>query len=220
MRGERPMNCPEIRYSEESGFVLVTAMLLLVVLTVIGIAATQTSIFEILLASAERKKQEAFYSAEGGLEHGSVLVAPMMDANIDPDDQSPKLTFLLDGSQQGLDAATGTEFEEGAVLLGDQTIGDGYTYSVRLYNNKDGGGPTQDMDGLVILGSRAQKANGGASQLEIGLRTFVTFQVDEDYRAQEGAGGTKNYNANDAGVVEFRTGNNANQAEGQYQLGV
>lgn len=209
----------EFLYRNDSGFVLVTAMLLLVVLTIIGVAATQTSMFDIMLSSAEMKKQEAFYAAEGGLDHGSVVVLPLLNANIDEDDENPTLDFLIDGSQTGLDAATGTDFEGGAVVIDNQTIGDGYTYSVRLYNNRDGGGATQDIDGLVILGSRAQKADGGASQLEIGLRAYVEEFLEEDYRAQEGAGGTKNYNANDSGAVDFSV-KSGNTRKGQYQLGV
>jgi hypothetical protein len=213
------MKRPQIPYGQESGFVLVTAMLLLVVLTVIGVAATQTSVFEILLASAERKKQAAFYAAEGGLEHGRVLVAPMLSGNIDQEEDSPKLTFLLDGSA-GLNAATEADFGGGATLLDNQDIGDGYTYSVEIYDNNDGDGdPTSDLDGLVILGSRGQKPNGGASQVEIGLRAFTVITRAEEGTAVEGGGVSKNYNARDVDQVDAGTVK-GNKTEINEQMGV
>lgn len=49
----------------DQGFVLVTSMLIMVLLTILGIAATNTSIFELQIAANDRDYKRNFYKAEG-----------------------------------------------------------------------------------------------------------------------------------------------------------
>ncbi len=51
----------------ENGFVLVTAVLMLVVVAVIGLAANRTSETEVLIAGNEKQIADEFYDAEGTL---------------------------------------------------------------------------------------------------------------------------------------------------------
>lgn len=53
---------------------LVTAILVLLILVVIGIAATTTSIFESRIAGTDKVHKLTFYEADGGTEVGSELV--------------------------------------------------------------------------------------------------------------------------------------------------
>lgn len=53
--------------NNESGFVLILAVLMLAVITVIGVAATRTSETESQIASNERQIANQFYNAEGAL---------------------------------------------------------------------------------------------------------------------------------------------------------
>ncbi len=53
--------------NNESGFVLVLAVLMLAVITVIGVAATRTSETESRIAANERQIANEFYNAEGAL---------------------------------------------------------------------------------------------------------------------------------------------------------
>ena len=53
--------------NNEKGFVLVVAMLMLAIVTVYGIAATQTSDTEMMIAANEKSRTDDFYDAEGGL---------------------------------------------------------------------------------------------------------------------------------------------------------
>lgn len=62
------------RINNEQGFVLITCMLMLLVLMIIGIAATNTTVFELQIAGNDRSAKEVFYAAEGGLQVGSELV--------------------------------------------------------------------------------------------------------------------------------------------------
>lgn len=221
------MNITSLIKTEENGFALVTAMILLVVLTVIGIAATQTSMFEIMISGAERRKNTAFYAAEAGLEHGKMVVGPLISANIgataDPDDQKPPIGFLLDGSMDEWDAASDDDFEGGAktASLENQPIGDGYTYTVRIYDNRSDSDPDSlpavDGDGMVILSSQASKPGGGVSRLEIGYESSISLFSELDYESEGGR--EKGHTNTDAGVVDFNAGNNANNAEGRFQMG-
>jgi len=54
-------------WKDQSGMVLVIALIMMVVLTLIGIASTFTSIFEIKLGGNKRGSTNAFYTAEAGL---------------------------------------------------------------------------------------------------------------------------------------------------------
>jgi hypothetical protein len=50
----------------ESGVALVMALIMIVVLTLIGVASTYTSVFEIKLSGNKRGSTDAFFAAEGG----------------------------------------------------------------------------------------------------------------------------------------------------------
>jgi Tfp pilus assembly protein PilX len=52
----------------ESGMALVIALVMMVVLTLIGIAASFTSIFEIIISGHKRGSTNAFYAADSGVQ--------------------------------------------------------------------------------------------------------------------------------------------------------
>ncbi len=59
---------------DESGFVLVLALLMLVMLSLLGIYATTTSVFELRVAGNDRASKRTFYKADGGLQIGIEMV--------------------------------------------------------------------------------------------------------------------------------------------------
>jgi type IV pilus assembly protein PilX len=59
---------------EQSGAALVIALIMIIILTLIGLASTFTSTFEIKLSGNKRGSTDAFYTAEGGAQ--SVLANP------------------------------------------------------------------------------------------------------------------------------------------------
>jgi Tfp pilus assembly protein PilX len=59
---------PHIILKSRSGAALVIALLMMIVITLIGVASTSTSIFEIKLAGNKRGSISAFYAAEGGIQ--------------------------------------------------------------------------------------------------------------------------------------------------------
>jgi hypothetical protein len=56
-----------VSLKNESGVALVIALIVMVVLTLIGLAATFTSTFEILLSGEKRRATDAFYAADSGV---------------------------------------------------------------------------------------------------------------------------------------------------------
>lgn len=58
----------------EKGFVLVAALLFLVILSIIGIMASNTSVMEIQIAGNDRVHKQTFSQADGGTEIGSNLL--------------------------------------------------------------------------------------------------------------------------------------------------
>lgn len=57
----------------EEGFVLVTALMLLLVLTLLGLATIMTSTVELKIAGNDRLHKKTFYQADGGTETGAIL---------------------------------------------------------------------------------------------------------------------------------------------------
>ncbi|MCL7488670.1 MAG: pilus assembly PilX N-terminal domain-containing protein [Desulfobulbaceae bacterium] len=65
------MTSPDKIATKEQGFVLVTALLIMLVLTIIGIAANRNTSTELLIAGNDRTGKESFYQADGGVEIGA-----------------------------------------------------------------------------------------------------------------------------------------------------
>lgn len=63
---------------DERGFVLVTALLILVVLTIIGIAGSRNTSTELLIAGNDRTYKETFYTADGGAD----IAQEMLEQNL------------------------------------------------------------------------------------------------------------------------------------------
>lgn len=68
-----------IYFKDESGAALVIALIMLIVLTLIGLAATFTSTFEVILSGNKRGATDAFYAAESGIQ---VVVANLDNFNL------------------------------------------------------------------------------------------------------------------------------------------
>lgn len=150
----------------EEGSALVVTMLLLVVLTIIGLGATNTSVMEILTANANKKKQAAFYAAESGIQHGKRLLGQMIDEkNTDPDANAGKTFdswgFLFDASSPLADVTDPVHPGE-KYLLDEEPFGD-HTYTVTVFDNQS------EADGTIFLRSIATGPDGGFAGVEISV---------------------------------------------------
>lgn len=60
--------------TNEDGFVLIVAMMIMVVLSFIGIFATSTSMIELQIAGNDRLAKNAFYRSDGGVQAGIEMI--------------------------------------------------------------------------------------------------------------------------------------------------
>ena len=60
--------------NNEQGFVLIASLMMLMILLIIGIAATNTTTIELQISGNDKVNKTTFYAAEGGIEVGSELV--------------------------------------------------------------------------------------------------------------------------------------------------
>lgn len=71
LKQHRPSQHPK---QNEQGFVLVGALLIMLILMLIGIAATTSTILELQIAGADRVNRESFHNADGGTQLAARLV--------------------------------------------------------------------------------------------------------------------------------------------------
>ena len=211
----------KIKYlrNNENGSVMVVAIMILVLLTIVGMAAMNTSTTESQLATNTLLYERSFYAAEAGFEHAKgVLKVPYTEQNqANTALGNPgSWTFVLDGSGviPGLAAAQDCapldmsgncaggdgvgDFEGGITLL--QSSLEGITYSVTIWNNDDrasGGTPTSDTDGRIIVRTLATGPRGSVCAIESLIEGTTTSGGMEGYKAQAGAGAGKSYRNND-----------------------
>jgi len=69
---------------DESGTAIVIALIMMIVLTLIGLASTFTSTFEMKLSGNKRGSTDAFYTADGGAQSVLGLVANFNSSNFLP----------------------------------------------------------------------------------------------------------------------------------------
>ena len=215
------MNKIKYLLENENGSVMVVAIMILVLLTIVGMAAMNTSTTESQLATNTLLYERSFYAAEAGFEHAKgVLKVPYTEQNqantalgnpgswsfvLDGSDVIPGLATAqdcapldMDGNCAGGDGVG--DFEGGITLL--QSSLEGITYTVTIWNNDDraigvGGTPTSDTDGRIIVRTVATGPRGAVCAIESLIEGTTTSGGMEGYKAQAGAGAGKSYRNND-----------------------
>jgi hypothetical protein len=201
----------------QNGAALVTAIVILILLTIIGMAATNTAMLETMISATERTHAQAFYTAEAGVEHlrrnlKNIFLEENMAkfaAGVDPD-----WDFALegpDGAFNSGDDATGASYLSGSRWISDGNLNGDFLYNVTVWDNDDGGTAgnehRDDTDGIIFLRSDARVPGGGSASVEIMLKGVATSGEGlGGYGAQEGGGAGKNYSANDVGAVDASFG--------------
>lgn len=162
----------------ERGSVLIFTLLILVLLTVIGIAASTTTNFEVQLASNERDYQGALYAAEAGVAYARGELKPRIEeenaANL-ASGQGADLQFVPRGVPSAWTKFSSYEFQ--------------YVY-------QDGGDPKR-----VRVISEGRGPRGITASVEVLIEATGTGATISGYSAQEGAGAGKNYDGNDIEAI-------------------
>lgn len=180
----------------ENGFALLSAMLFLVILTVIGIAATNTSTIETMIAGSEKNRQRAFFAAEAGIEHCTAILMNRMIENFKKTSSS-EWDFALSTAESGVEAGPNNSF----IWIKNKSIGNSCSYTVSVRDNDDDGDVTHDADGVICVASWATTADGSSAGVEVELSGLLNSGTATGYAAQAGVGAGKSYRADDANSI-------------------
>jgi type IV pilus assembly protein PilX len=184
----------------DGGSVIVAAILVLALVTIIGLAATNTSTTEMQIAANSLLYERVFYWAEAGLEHvkeglKTTLRTPA-NLSIIATTGRANWSFALSG-------ATDTTYEGGVIWIADQTE-DGFSYTITVWDNDDGDAdPEADVDGLIYVRSDAVGPRNARCSIETLLDANATGESITGYNAQEGAGSGKTFTSYDATPIDF-----------------
>ena len=193
----------------EEGMVLVIALVMLMLLTIIGVAAIDTSTMETMISGIEKERQGTFYAAEAGIEHGKAMLKSLFvsrNAATLAVGGTPDWDFALNGTETGVNAATALNYAGGAQWIDDAASGSKYTYDVKVWNNSDAGNTTNDSDGLLYLRSEATGPTGTIVSIEVLIQGSVSGGGSlSGYAAQAGAGSAKAYSNDDLNAISTFT---------------
>ncbi len=191
----------------ENGSIIIVALAMLVILTIIGFSASNMATVEIHMSTNTLLYERAFYAAESGMEHAvGLLRIPFVQQNTaslasgaaadwDFALAGANDSFPVDGGGNPVPDGVG-DFEGGVVWIASEL--DGISYTVTLWNNNDGGSPTDDTDGMIFARSVALGPRGALCRIETLLNGNATGEAIAGYTAQEGAGSGKSYTSNDS----------------------
>ena len=211
--GQPSMHSRRRRRNNEDGYVMVSAIMVLMLLTLVGFTAMDTSTTESSISTNVLLYERAFYTSEAGMQHvRELLSVPFIENNATQlaNNLPGSWTFALDGSMVGRDAATDINFD-GGVLWIDSQLG-GVPYQVTIWDNDDGDGrPDEDADGLIFARSTAADPRGTVCSIETLLEGDTTGQSVSGYKAQAGAGAGKNYRNDDLEAIDFTDPSFGNQ---------
>lgn len=163
-----------MKTNREKGMALITAMLVLVLISAIIIGFSWAVMTDQTMGAATNQRQQAFYAAEAGMEQLTANLNNLFDQNYSP--SGAQINALAGVANQP--NITGTTFIDPSV----GTPGSGYSISFAKDNNGDPlavndtitSGPYQGMQGLVTpytLSVIAQGATGGEVKLQRVVQT-------------------------------------------------
>jgi hypothetical protein len=160
----------------EEGYVIITTLLILAMVTAITFMAMNTSNTEVQISTNALLYQKTFYAAEAGLEHALKLLEGSFVAHNAfkvKTGATADWNFALNGSsvnpandpngdgKGGYDSDYG-----GAVWIDAATIG-GISYTVSVWNNDDDGDFQTDTDGYIWLQSDANSPRGSRVSVRV-----------------------------------------------------
>ncbi len=196
--------------NDETGYVLLTTVMLLALVTVVVFSAMRTSAVELQVSVNELLHQKYFYLAEAGIEHAlKTLEGAFLRENAPGmrPGAGPAWDFVFRGPDRipgtaddvrGEDRQPGS-FERGTIWL-DVRQPDGTRYTVTAWNNDETGTDgyyDTDRDGLIWLRSDAGGPRGGRASIQVLLQGVDMGGSPAGYPAQAGGGAASNNSSSD-----------------------
>jgi len=156
--------------TNEKGYIMISAMLVLCLLTIIGISAIQTSTNELNITTNSQIYHMNFYAAESGLAHS---VAWLQNGGVKSDDyKNPDFSEIVNGNLSNKTSYSAeinhVVNEDGEVLLYGDSDGD-YLWEVNTINGRP----------LEIVTSDGTHVRGGNGKVQARYRPLPPFVIPE-----------------------------------------
>jgi Tfp pilus assembly protein PilX len=184
---------------KEEGSIVAIALIMLIAVTLLGIAATTTSTIELKIAANDKIHKRTFYAAEAGIEHVRESLRNALAANVLPGQQTRWNFALADATDTDSDGLG--SFSEGVLWIPDGAV-EGCTYQVTIWNNADSGDANTDTDGVIFARAVATGPGAARSEIEVSLLGTGTGGGGSGYSGQEGGGSGKSYTSNDLEAIK------------------
>lgn len=206
----------------ENGFTLILSLILMMLLTIIAVAAINTSTTETMITSADEDKRTAFYAADAEVNQ----VTARLNQDIRNRWQAvcmvvpgtrPNWNFALNGDffpvaspQPTVPSPRWIDQYSAGVPVETGSLANGYTFDARVWNNRDAqpasatasSAAQNDTDGLIVLGVIATSPRNSRVAIETVLNGNLNgTSIVGTYTAQAGGGAGKNYNAIDGSAM-------------------
>ena len=189
--------------NNRQGSVIIVALIILVLLTIIGIAATNTSTTEVQISTNALLNNVAFYTADSGIEAGRAALNTLklndfgswdnLLFNLDAADVD-KVSILVDSAACDPDPCWTLDDVIDEIEAGGRTVGPA-TFTLAIADNDDlDGSDAVDSDDTIILTSTLVSPYRNATAT---IRTTV--------RGGGTAYAQDSYNAANSGVAEIET---------------
>jgi hypothetical protein len=189
--------------NNDKGSVIVAALMILALLTIIGFAATNMSSTELSISTNSLLYERAFYVSEAGLQHAKESLRKKFKEYVESGG-SEQWDFALTGAVDSSDPTDGIGDYGGGVLEISDGVLNNVNYTVTIWNNDDGGSPTDDIDGLIwVRADAAGPVRGGRCSIEELVLGTSDGEDTAGYTAQEGAGSGKVYTSRDKNEIDF-----------------
>ncbi len=176
--------------SNQDGSMIVLALIILVLLTLMGLSASNTSTIEVRIAGNETRHKMVLYAADAGIETGRAALDMIKDAD----------TGNWDNLFQGLqlvDQAFGVTTLNSVIDAGDGRSVGPATFSLAVRDNDDLDGTTNiDTDNIAILTS-----TGTYGTTRTVVEAYVRYSGQDEY-AQEHYDAASSGQTSESGTVE------------------
>jgi hypothetical protein len=183
----------------EKGSVFITALFVLLLLTIIGIAATTTSRTDLQIAGNQKVHSLAFYAAEAGIEMGRTLLNDLRTVD------GGNWDNLL-AEQQLVGEAAGTKTLDDVIGAGNVVGPPACTFSLEVRDNDDlDGNDEVDTDDVIVLTSTGEYVAGFLNTVTVQIETQVRYTGGGDQYVQE------HYGTASSGVAAGESGTVAAQ---------
>lgn len=152
----------------EDGFVLIVALFVLILLTIIGISATNTSTIDLQISQNDKAYKIAFYHADGGIYPAAKLISQTVeDGSVITGGDLGNISYLSGDTSIFFNQVMGYDTYDGGTLDMQFTLG-GYQVNVDVQRT----GSQTLVGGGAEFASGAEGVGGGTVAVNFNIDSF------------------------------------------------